>query len=479
MDDFCREWIVYLVHTFEPGFNGGMAPLAPVSTLLGADPSALSDDALLAGAAELGELKRHVEAALAGFAAEMKHRSRPEAGFAGLAQSRGVRTTENLVQVVAGTSKREATTLVRVGELLTVDADPWLAPVGSAVSSGRVSVEKADAIRAGLGAPTAEVAADDLLDAAAELATAAPELTVEQVAARARAIRDDLHAASVHDRAAELRQRRYLHFTRRPDGMDRVDGLMDPDTSAIVRAIYDQATSPRRGGPRFVDPEAVAEADELTRDSRTIGQLTLDTFVDLLRLGAEVSPSRVMGSRRHAVQVLVTERDLRERTGAAFYRDHADGVPLETAERHICDAGLQPILFDEHGVDPLRVGRAQRLFTARQREALAARDGGCRFPGCDRPVSWCEAHHIVEWSRGGPTDVESGVLLCRHHHMLVHDNGWRIERDPVHRFVAIPPRSRDPRQRPIPMPTRSRVAERLHPPSGDTGVRATGASVDT
>ena len=438
-----------------------MTPPLATGTWLGADPSVLSDDDLLAGAAELGELKRRVDSTLAAFAGEVKRRSRPEDGFAGLAQRTGARTPENLVQQVTGTSKREAGTMVRVGRLLADDADPWLAPVADGLAEGVVSVEKADVIRAGLGSPTADVAADDLLDAATKLAAAAPTVTVENLAALARAARDELDAAHVRDRHAALRDKRSFTMTLLADGTTRYGGIADPESAAVLRGLYDALTSPRRGGPRFVDSESVAAADAVTRDTRTTAQLAHDGFVELVRLGSEVEPGRLLGAARHAVQVLVTERDLRQRTGGAFLRDDDEALPLEVADRHLCDAGVLPILFDDAGATPLAVGREKRLFTSRQRAALAARDGGCRFPGCDRPVSWCEAHHVELWSRGGATDVEVGILLCRHHHMLIHDNGWGIRRDADHGFVAIPPRSRDPEQKPVPMPPRSRVAERL------------------
>ncbi len=105
-------------------------------------------------------------------------------------------------------------------------------------------------------------------------------------------------------------------------------------------------------------------------------------------------------------------------------------------------------------------GISQRLFTARQRIGLAARDGGCRFPGCDRPPSWTEAHHIDEWHRDhGRTDLADGVLLYRHHHLLIHDNGWRVTRHGATYFV-VPPRTVDPTRTPIPAPTKNPVARR-------------------
>jgi hypothetical protein len=131
-----------------------------------------------------------------------------------------------------------------------------------------------------------------------------------------------------------------------------------------------------------------------------------------------------------------------------------DAISIETVQRTVCAAGIVPILFDDDG-QCLNVGREQRLFTERQRVALAARDGGCRVAGCDRPPSWCEAHHIDEWDRDdGETNVKDGIPLCRHHHMLIHNNHWRIKRTGADYFL-IPPRERDPNQTPIPMPSKS------------------------
>jgi hypothetical protein len=437
-----------------------MSLSASATTWLSADPSVLDDAALLTGARELGELRRLVEASLGSFAAEMKHRSRREDGLAGLASRLGAATPEKLVEQVSGVSKRESQKLVRVGELLTVDADPWLSAVGTGVKAGQVSIEKADVIRNGLGVPTADVAADDLADAAQQLAALAPTVSVENLAARARQLRDDLDADGVRDRERMLRDKRYLTLTPLSNGMTQLSGLLDPASAAIVGAAYDAATSPRRGGPRFVDSELRERAERLVADERTLGQIALDTFVDLLRIGTEVDPSKLLGARRHAVRVLVTDRDLRERRGPAFIQDQTEAISIETAEQHICDTGIVPIHFTDDG-EPLRLGTTRRLFTSKQRDALAARDGGCRYPRCERPASWCEAHHRIPWKEGGPTDTRDGVLLCRHHHMLVHDNHWRIDRDPVHGFVAIPPRSVDPQQRPIPMPARSPAAARL------------------
>jgi hypothetical protein len=91
---------------------------------------------------------------------------------------------------------------------------------------------------------------------------------------------------------------------------------------------------------------------------------------------------------------------------------------------------------------------------------LGSKGGGCCFDYCDRPPSWTEAHHINEWDRRlGRPDIADGILLCRHHHLLVHNNGWRVTRTGADYFV-IPPRAIDPEQLPITAPSK-RPALRL------------------
>jgi hypothetical protein len=161
--------------------------------------------------------------------------------------------------------------------------------------------------------------------------------------------------------------------------------------------------------------------------------------------------------------VLVSAETLETRTGHGRIEGISTPVSVETIERIACEAGTVPIAFDDNG-QSLNLGREQRTFSSRQRIALAARDGGCMFGDCDRPPSWCEAHHIRHWHRDhGRTDVADGILLCRHHHMLVHNNGWEIERRPKRGTRAsaeaiywlIPPATVDPERMPRPMPSKS------------------------
>jgi hypothetical protein len=79
---------------------------------------------------------------------------------------------------------------------------------------------------------------------------------------------------------------------------------------------------------------------------------------------------------------------------------------------------------------PVSYGRTQRTCPPALRRFLVARDGGCRFPGCDRPPEWTEAHHIVWWRHGGETSAENLVLMCEAHHHAVHEGGFIIRGSP-------------------------------------------------
>lgn len=85
-----------------------------------------------------------------------------------------------------------------------------------------------------------------------------------------------------------------------------------------------------------------------------------------------------------------------------------------------CDADIIPVVLGTDG-EVVDIGRAVRLFTKGQRRALWHRDTGCTYPGCDMPAGWAQAHHLIHWVDGGPSDLTNAALLCQRHHTLVHD----------------------------------------------------------
>ncbi|SFB21290.1 HNH endonuclease signature motif containing protein, partial [Cellulomonas marina] len=103
-------------------------------------------------------------------------------------------------------------------------------------------------------------------------------------------------------------------------------------------------------------------------------------------------------------------------------------VPASVLARLACDSVVSRIVFGPRS-EVVDVGRSQRTFTGPRRRAVVARDGRCRFPGCDAPPALCEVHHVRHWARdGGDTDAGKGVLLCWHHHARVHALGIEITR---------------------------------------------------
>ena len=333
-------------------------PFAPPVT------STLDDAALLSAQRSVAEIRRRVDATAAALAAEIEHRSRRELGHAGLAQRLGARTPERLVQQLTGSTSREASTMVRVGGMMAAAAEaqlqaqpsgsdsaaepdphPWLHEIGVAVAAGQLSLEAAEAIRAGLGIPDDEVSAEALTHAAATLLAEATTLTVEKLAARARNLRVGLDLDRVAEREQFLRSKRYLHLFLQPDGMTRLSGLLDPESAAIVTATFDAVTSPRRGGPRFVDPTLAARAEQIATDERTTEQLVLDAFVELIRIGTAADTTVVLGAKRPGIKLLVTDKDLRQRRGVGFIEGHTEPVSIATIERHTCTTGVIPIKF--------------------------------------------------------------------------------------------------------------------------------------
>jgi HNH endonuclease len=137
-------------------------------------------------------------------------------------------------------------------------------------------------------------------------------------------------------------------------------------------------------------------------------------------------------------RVLVT----RQPTGDHGYNDGHQGL----ADRLRVAVALLPSVLGGAPGQPLEVGRASRVVGAAQRAALAVRDGGGVFPGCSRPLAWCEAHHLRHWLHGGPTDLANLALVCRAHHRAVHEGGWRLVRLPNGQLTATPPQ-RPQRQR--------------------------------
>jgi hypothetical protein len=465
-----------------------------------ADYDALSDADALAGQRSLARLQRELDTHKAWMAKTLAERSRWELGQSGLAAQQGHLSPESLIQKLTGGTKAETRKLVDVGRMLAeieqvetqnaeaargllegtvpgaldsgtqpMSPEPWHAPIARAISDGTLSIDAAHALRTGLGDIDTVVTASVLADALDQLIADAATLNADQLLKRARQTRDALDAAGIRKREQKAWDDRYLRIWTLDTGQVRVDGLFPPEQGAFIRSTFDSFTSPRRGGVRFVDAERAAWARRVQDDPRTTAQITCDGFIDLLKAGTTVNPNEMLSGRRPAVQILTTAAPAPRPGGPAddvligpagegghgYLEGNPTPVSAETIERSICDSGTVEIRFDE--LDrPLDLGREQRLFNRAQRRALAARDGGCRWPGCERPPAFTEAHHIEHWLRdNGNTDIDQGVLLCHAHHLLLHNQRWQIFENSG-RFWLRPPSTVDPGQTLIEMPGRNR-----------------------
>ena len=458
---------------FEDSFTPALAVvLSALEELSCSSLDRFDDQKLLDTQSELAEARRRLDATAARVAGIVDHRSRPELGSTGLAQRTGYRTPEKLIQHLTGSTARDASTLVTVGvimrEAVVVGDQPsWLRAVGAAVAAGSLSVAAAEAIRNGLGKPSEHVTVDQLRDAVDSLLLEAIVLDADRLFQHARDLRDALDAEGVADRERRIHDQRGVRRARRPDGSLRITIDTDLESGAYLDDLLDKMISPRRGGPRFITEDDRLREQAIIDDPRTVPQLLHDGLFGVVRIGvnADNSESRaIVGSRQPSVRVLVRGDSIV--SGTDFGRIEITGMPgsgetaavtavsIETVERIACAEGTITVGFDSDG-QVLNLGREQRLFTAAQRIALAARDGGCRWTDCYRPPSWTEAHHSQHWhADSGRTDVADGILLCRHHHMLLHNNHWDITRDGADYWLT-PPVDVEPTQSPRLLPTKS------------------------
>lgn len=413
--------------------------------------------ALLEEASAVIGCAERLKIAAAGVIAE-----RSAAPHGGLAGTRGHRSPVTLVQEITGGSRGEASRAVRVGTALlegpsvaaggSPDAEEptpplvWHAGLRDAMLGGAVTAAQHDAIRRGLGDPRAcEGAAEVWAIAAQQLMGEAPGMPVEELVKRARAVRDALDPTGAEERFALRFAGRAFRTWTDADGVHHARIDFDDEAYAWVQSIMDAALRPRRGGPRFMTEAERARADELEADPRTNGQLAYDLLVDVLRAGALASADDVFGARQPGVRLVVVKDavGVRDPFGRLLavgnVEDGGEAIPGSVLDRALCDTGSVTVTVDGCG-NPLDVGRQQRLFSPKQRMALAVRDGGCLWPGCDRSPSYCEAHHADHWAEDhGRTDIDRGVLLCRFHHLLLHNQGWRIGREGDGPFVLHPP----------------------------------------
>ena len=299
---------------------------------------------------------------------------------------------------------------------------------------GGIGIEFADAVGKGVAHINARVPLPE-----EDRATVVTKLMIQtspaQVDKKARAIAIDKGAAQPHDDdavpVAENADLNEMTLVQTDDG--RVSATLDLDllTGEELMSALDPLCRP-------------VPLPDGSPDPRPVGRRRADAFGQLVRTYLSNSRRPTSGGVLPHVTLIRPAPAALAAAGAGVVDTlgFTGPVTTSTAELITCDSTIGAVTVDDAGA-PLDVGRTERLFTPAIRKGLAVRDGGCAHPGCGRPVSWCDAHHITPWGSGGHTSLDNGVLLCRLHHTAIHHGGWQVYLGPDRHPWFIPPHKSD------------------------------------
>ena len=379
----------------------------------------------------IGELlacMRSAEAELGALLVEIEQR--------GVMELFGYRSTARLLEHLGDVPKPAAERLVKRARLLNPGRNldstpvPALAPAtGAAALSGRLSNPMIDVITEVLP----QVPLEHRDSAEANLLTFAEEAGHKQVAALgARILAHLAPDGEEPDDTEPLTPPRELFLRRKRTGIWELNGTFDDETGTRASALLDALAERRTGddGP----------------DHRTHPQRYGDAFSDAMDLALNSPDLPMQAGERAHVMVAAPLDDLRTGVGKAALGDTGEITAAE-ARVHACDAMIIPTVLGGKS-EPLNLGRLRRLISAGLRRALFLRDRGCAFPGCHRPPRHCQGHHIHHWADGGPTDLPNLVLMCAHHHRLLHRSGWEVRIAPDGLPEFLPPAFIDRRRKP-------------------------------
>lgn len=367
-----------------------------VDELAGLDPAELSDPAL---ASELLALRAQIDrldGVFARLAAAVHQR--------GVGAMDGAASNAAWLRTQAGMREGDARAAIEAGETAEL-----LAETGAAWREGTISSGAAKTIFG------ARVDGHD------------EQLRGSEPALLDLARRNDLRGlrrASAHFRKLALAEgtepgaRNGVYLSRAYDGVTVLSGeLEDVAAETVVTAIH-----------AFTDPPS----DD---DHRTAAQRRAAALVRI----CELALAHIGGDRRPSAQVSVVVDWTTLTNGRPGRHDGAFTGPIHPRdlERLLCDCTVSRIVTGPDSL-PIDVGRSRRTIPPAIRRAVLARDGGCRFPGCDRPPGWCQIHHTRPWMHGGRTAVGELVALCDHHHHVIHLSGWIVTFDGRELIVTRP-----------------------------------------
>ncbi|MDQ3484596.1 MAG: HNH endonuclease [Actinomycetota bacterium] len=329
-------------------------------------------------------------------------------------------------------------------------------------AAGLVNAEQAVVIGAAIDKLSAHVSDDGAAAGQANLVAKAQTRTHTQLQILANHLvevvdpdnADQILAEQLEAEEARALQQTTFRGRKGADGTARFSGKLPNLQYDMLKIALEAIASPRRNhhDSNGHDGDGAAIATAVTGPAGTqqtqlpYGQRLGRAFCELIEhLPTDQLPQHGV---TNATLVVTIDSDklacgVREATLAT-----GGSISAGEARRLACNAGLLPLMLDGES-RILDLGRAKRCFDRYQRIALAVRDQGCVFPGCDRPPAWCEAHHPKAWKDAGPTDLSNGCLLCSFHHHLVHQGQWAVVMATDGVPDIVPPARVDPRQHPL------------------------------
>ncbi|OXM59908.1 HNH endonuclease signature motif containing protein [Amycolatopsis vastitatis] len=371
---------------------------------------------------------RSAEAELGALLVEIEQR--------GVLELFGYRSVPRLLEHLADVPKSSAERMVKraraVNPGLSLDGTPIpavAAATGVVARSGQLSNPMIDVIAGVLQ----DIPPEHREGAERHLLTFAAEAGHRQVAALGARILAHLDPDGAEpDDTEPATPTRELSLRRKRTGIWEINGKLDDETGARASALLDSLAQRRPAG----------EGPDLRSPQERYG----DAFSDAIDLALNTPDLPMQAGDRAHVMVAVSLTDLKTGIGTALLGDTGT-ISAAEARLHACDCMIIPAVLGTRS-EPLDVGRLRRLVPRAIRHALYLRDRGCAFPGCHRPPRHCHGHHIRHWADGGPTELGNLVLMCAHHHRLLHRSGWevRIAADGLPEF--LPPVFLDKRRKP-------------------------------
>ncbi|MDQ3505064.1 MAG: HNH endonuclease [Actinomycetota bacterium] len=380
----------------------------------------------------------------------------------GLARARGATSMVAWLRGSHRVGPGEASRLMRTARALREQ----LPATAQAMAAGGVHFSQAEVIADSLKDLSTEVSPAQRAEGEATLISACDSLDPVGLGRLGRRLEELLDPdgvqardeAKICDHEAKAFGKRELTFSPDPYGSaGTIRGRYDPAGYAVLTAALEALSAP------------LTETPDGEKDTRSPGARRYDAFVEIARRGLHHPATGSGDGGKAQIRVTIPLASLTGRTGYGVLDDGTQISPT-LARMLACDAAIIPAVLDGAG-QPIDLGRERRLYAGPARTAIEIRDGGCVWPGCSRPTSWCQIHHLIPWSQGGRTDQVNGGLFCWHHHRDIEQGEWEAFHHRG-RIWLRPPERLDPHRWP-----RINHTHRPPPPTTDWPPGAYGASL--